>query len=466
MKKEHHVFFLGGTGVHVAQAMVFACAHGLLSDSRLHLTVLDTDEADAIKKLKKTVEWYKHLHRQWEKMREDPIKKKHAGTRFSLFGADISLTDIPKFLKKVGEEGNEPNTLRKILTDMRVPRPAYAVLHGIMGDYSFHKEVESGLYANPAVGAYLLQLEMIRRYSTDETKKEDFRDAIKLSDQKEKVALCASSFGGTGVAAAEVMLIEFAPGGGWHQDQMELGAFLLQPYFRVKPGEANERWNAGEAENRHLEAKRHYKSRHDQRARFVAPAHTNPWVRGKYMETKQKNLPDFTEWMAAIQIAAWLQEENEEDTLKLSAKMMQACERFYELATIWTRRFERAHEHSPMFFEDFYRKCKNAECENPNRKDAKPCWHQKGCREILHNFLNAYFEWYLLSRTEDFTDADKMKNAIEEAMDPKKATKNDFEFDNTHVVHGKKLWRLAASEGCDGMEDLFSTLFYALGRME
>jgi hypothetical protein len=288
MRKEHHVFFLGGTGLRVAQAMVFACAHGLLPDSRLHLTVVDTDAESAIAKLEDTQKWYKHLHERW---------------------------------------------------DMGLSRPEYAVLHGVLGEKSFNQNIDSGLYANPAVGAYLLHHKMLGTPETenrnDPLKK--FHDAMKRPDQNEKVALCASSFGGTGVAAAEAMLTEFAPGGRWYQDQLEVGAFLLQPYFRIKSGGVDEHWDVGEAENRHLEAKRHYERLHDLRVRFVAPAHTKPWARGKYKPDKQENLPDLTEWMAAIQIAAWLQEENEEDTLKLSAEMMQACERFYELAAIWTR---------------------------------------------------------------------------------------------------------------------------------
>jgi len=462
--KDHHIFFLGGTGIRVAQALVFACAHGLLSDTRLHLTVLDTDhEEQAIKKLEKTITLYQKLHIRWDMLRKDRIKQKHPGAQFPLFGAKIAdFRCLPSFLQNTS---SGPSTLRNVLLERNLPRAAYAVLHGTFGDHFFYQVIDNGLYANPAVGAYLLRDKMV-----DNSPPNGFRVAVDQPDQNEKVALCASSFGGTGVAAAEVMLKEFSAEeerhGEWYKNKMQVSTFLVQPYFTIKPrAGSNDYWDADEANRRHAEVKRHYERRGDIRMKFIEPAHKGKWMRGVYKDHEQENLPDITEWMAAIEIAAWLYDNNENETWRLRAEMMQARELFYELSVIWTKRFEPAQKYGPMFFSAFYRRCKG--CTNR-------CWFQEGCRENLKDFLNEYYKWHRVSQTEDYTDASDLfvvcKNAhgidMMDLYDVKLVKeKDEFSFEDKQFEHGKKLWRLAASKGYDGMEDLFSGLYYDLGRM-
>jgi len=194
----------------------------------------------------------------------------------------------------------------------------------------------------------------------------DLTKAANEPDQNEKVALCASSFGGTGVAAAEMMLKEFGETGNWHKNQMKVKAFLIHPYFSIKPGDnIDEHWDESEAENRHAEVRRHYRLRRNEDVQFIGSAYPERWMRGRYKPDKQENLPDLTEWTAAIELAAWLQEEDGHNTWSLRADMQQARERFYELAVIWIKRFhpalppspeqmKRFPAFSPMFYGDIH----------------------------------------------------------------------------------------------------------------
>jgi len=453
---DYHIFFFGGTGIRVAQALVFACAYGLLNNSRLYLTVLDTDKGASFDKLKETVEDYQHLHQRWKTMRNDPIKQNHASSMFPLFGAEIKHYEpLPYYLAN-----RAPGTLRDELSTKTKTKAEYTVLHGILGDDSSNRVVGTGLYANPAVGAYLLREEMEADVALGKV--------ANRPDQNEKVALCASSFGGTGVAAAEVMLREFGENGTWHKKQMKVKAFLIQPYFSIKPGEAEtEHWDEGEAENRHAEVKRHYGLRRNGDVQFIGSAYPERWMRGEYKDHDQENLPDLTEWVAAIEIAAWLQKENKRDIWSLRADMQQTRERFYELAVIWTKRFhptlppspehkKRFPTFSPMFYGDIHLKCDTRLNKCPAQEN---CRHQENCLNKLNNFLLAFYRWHRKMQTKDFTDASELFDAATQLeITGYRHTSEQFE-------HGKKLWSLAASKGCDGMEDLFSNLFYALGRM-
>ena len=321
----------GGTGIRVATALLYCCAYGALGKEKtLHIMVLDADNETGMEDITKQWKRYGNLRSIFQ-------EGKNAPKQTELFAPSVDLLALPRILNYPSGStiGIEWDNAKDEKGKPIFKTPDKLLLKALLCDYQVNALTPSdGLYGCPALGALLL----------DPKLQDDSVATFLRSCKNQPVALCASSFGGTGVAALECLLNRMKPGS--EAPPSSKAIVLLQPYFTIKsaPDEKGtvHHWNDGECAKKDDAACAYFKEKYGNDLKTEPPAIAHAGARrtrGEFSYSNQVNWPEETEWRVAMRLcrffagdSAWRNLEPEKDKGALKA--------FARLAQVWNEVFE------------------------------------------------------------------------------------------------------------------------------
>jgi len=336
---DYYLIAAGGTGIRVAIALLHCCAYGILARHNLHVLVLDTDEDQNADVLKNQAERYKKLRGIFQGSLSPDTPNGE------LFSAQVDVEVVDKAIKRIGDYELDRNTTIQMAWDAS-RTPQYSgedklFLKALLGNEQVNKTKPSnGLYGCPGLGALLLKpvIEKAPVMTGGIITDGKIMHFLNRYDADMPLAFCASSFGGTGVSSTVCMWNALADMSKLPVDAKR-AILCLAPYFKIKNNNRGS-WEREGIEKKHAQAKEFFEQFHRDVYRFIDPAQ-NPFLdRGEYIEEKQQNWPDLTEWHTAWILSQFYQSSASWKTLMPSDEDRNLLERFACLSWVWNEVFE------------------------------------------------------------------------------------------------------------------------------
>jgi len=440
---ENHLYFIaaGGTGIRVALALLHCCAYGALKkDDTLHILVMDADYETNIKTI--WVQWNHYVN-----LRKIFQEGDNAPKSTDLFAPSIKLATRPKIKEtKTGsgklelEQGSSildvpPNyTIGRAWDYAKVDNPDKLLLKALLCDYQVNELCPNkGLYGCPALGALMLG--------------PSFDGDVEITDflaecKHKQVAMCASSFGGTGVAALECLLSRMEPS--------KKAIILLPPYFTTVPKDGAV-WDDEEATEKHEAANAYFKKakRNAKSIKVEPPKITEKgarWTRGIHKDFDQCNWPEETEWRAAVRICTFfLNDTAWRDVDIVTYKdFLRRKEAFAKLAKVWLDVFENSIEKPwSRYFTNAMWTLPMPTHKDVGKRECALSFDLPDNPELMEFFIG-WQQWHMQMQQNNYPKLEKAETFSEKEKKEKKM---------------KKYWRHAKNQAYDSKAKLIDALF-------
>jgi len=462
---EYYFIAAGGTGIRVVIALLHSCACGALAGDKLHVLVLDSDEDRNAFVLKEQVRRYGRLRELFQDSHNPDAPN---GT---LFSAQVDVEVVDKAIRQIGDFSLDDSTTIQMAWDVS-SSPQYAgedklFLKALLGNEQVNNTKPSnGLYGCPALGALLLKpvIEKDPVMTAGVITDGKIMHFLNRYDPDMPLAFCASSFGGTGVAS--ILGIWNALGDMNKLPTGEKKAILcLAPYFKVRNNNIDS-WDREGVQKKHTQAKEFFEKYYQGFHRIVEPAQNPLWERGEYIEEKQKNWPDLTEWHAAWILGRFFQPDASWRTIKPSDADRDLLERFARLSWVWNEEFEESVRRgkpkllrSNALWTQTIPQRRRHMADEPNLLE----------NVMLREFMMEWQAWYLKMHTQSFgpvlldpslNEDEKCQAEREKEKETLKSEKEDLRKKcDSDKGYADLCWELASATSYGSKAKLLQTLY-------
>lgn len=355
------LFFVaaGGTGIRVALALLHCCAYGALYDKSLNILILDTDQDKNADNANAQYNYYLDLHSEFDKLRQARERRFMKSNQKQepqplFFGAKIKLRIASGVVRDITDQFESQSPISSIDVFQSKSKQQKLLLKALLSEDEVNKvKPEEGLFSCPSLGALLFdhlfqKIEEISNNVLEGTVESSDTALIRIKrwvhdfhgceSGRKKLVLCASLFGGTGVAAIESLINIL------DEDISNRKLICLERYFSIiDVNPEAERWDEKTNAATKFFSKRYNNQFHVIQSCCRNNIGSNELPdRGIRTKSGQENWPERTEWLVAERIiACFLGEEWE-------SKSFAGNHKFAQLANIWNNLFEKSIEHGEL----------------------------------------------------------------------------------------------------------------------